>query len=1009
MSGPTDAFCKTVQEAALPGVWGKGVAAGRVVNAVRLLSRKGAEWKVRVVTGERVAHPTVTMWLEEGDWHCDCGDRADPCPHVVTAALAAKAGRIVEGDVQVDSTETAAGQALPSGSVLYEFRADGGDIRLDRSIQRAGVEKEPLRTSLVSYVGGLQTGREARPVTASKEDFAVDQALSGALRTGVPALEGLHFILEKLAEAPGVLFEGRAITVHSRPRPLLLVVEDQNDGVRVFRREDPHFPGERRGFSNGAILIGTHLFPGEAVRWTEQERRCLTPEGTVFRTRELASFVEEVLPALKRKCEVEVRALRLPETVELPVEIVVELDSHPGLGEGSIAAVARMFYGSDPAAAEIEGGELKPLQPGVLPMRDREQEQKFARRLFDELRMRVGQPMVVRGDEAVRFRGKLKDWKTHSRSTAGGAEAFAVRAPLVARLRSGGAPLSAAPDFSGQGPAPWAIELEFTTDGGLALPASKVFEAWKSGQSFLALGEGQGWAPLPADWLSRYGPLLEKLFLARAGDKPVVLRNPVEQFRAGSWLEEAGLELPEAATRLRAALSEPDQLVEQESVREGLRADLRPYQKVGVRWLTLLRQAGLGGVLADDMGLGKTVQAIAASRGRTLVVCPASVIVAWKEQLSRFLPTARVSLYTGQKRRLEPGADFTLTTYGLLRQDAGVLTPTDWDTAIIDEAQTIKNRDSQVAQAAFELKGRFRIALSGTPIENSVDDLVSILSFACPGAVTREDAKELEASALKRRVRPLILRRLKRDVAPELPPRTESVLRCTLGAAEREAYSALAQATQSEVAQWMQNRTGQAALHALESILRLRQACNHLALVPGLQAAREEPSAKLSLLIEQLEAAHANGHRALVFSQWTSFLNLVEPELVKSGLGFLRLDGSTRDREAVVREFQDPNGPPVLLLSLKAGGTGLTLTAADYVYIVDPWWNPAVEAQAADRAHRIGQDKSVFIYRLVAEDTIEEKVLALQDHKRALVADILGENGGKMDALEPSEILALLS
>jgi superfamily II DNA or RNA helicase len=993
----TDEYCKAVQDAALPGVWSKGVAASRNVNAVKLLSRKGSEWKVRVSAGERVAQPTVTLWLEDGDWYCDCGDRADPCPHVVTAALAAKAGRIVEGEVSADSAELGDGAPIPVGAVVYEFKADGNDLRLDRYIQRAGVEKEPLRTSLVSYVGGLQTGRETRPVNASKEDFAIDHALSGAPRTGIPGTEGLHFILDKLAGAPGVRFENQTIEVHAKPRPLMLVVEDSEDGARVYRREDPQFPGDRRGFSNGAVLIGNHLFPAEAHRWSELERKCLTPEGATFRARELASLIEDVLPALRRKCEVDIRTTRLPETMELPLEAVIDLDTHPGLGDGSIAAVARLYYGD---VAELEGGELKLLKPGILPERDRELEQRLIRKLADELHLRVGQPAVFRGDEAVRFRGKVQLWKTRSRAT-GGDEAFAVRAPLAARIQG-----RAQPAMDPLSQPAWELELDFEVEGMPPVPARKVFEAWKTGQSFLALGPGQGWAPLPRDWLEKHGPWLEKMFLAR-GDQPAVIRNASEQLRVSGMLEEAGISMPEIAAKLRTALLEPKE--QGAAKREGLRADLRHYQEVGVQWLSNLRRAGLGGILADDMGLGKTVQAIAASRGRTLVVCPASVMVAWKEQLARFVPQARVSIYAGAKRRLETTADFTLCTYGILRQDAGVLTPTEWDTVILDEAQTIKNRESQVTQAAFELKGRFRIALSGTPIENSVSDLVSILGFACPGAVTRDDTAELSSEQLKRRVRPLILRRLKKDVAPELPERTESVLRCALSSKEREAYNVLAYATQSEVAQWMQNRTGKAALQALESILRLRQACNHLALVPGQTASREEPSSKLALLMEQLEAAFANGHRALVFSQWTSFLDLIEPQLKARGLGYARLDGTTRDREAVVRDFQRSDGPPVMLLSLKAGGTGLTLTAADYVYIVDPWWNPAVEAQAADRAHRIGQDKSVFIYRLVAEDTIEEKVLALQEHKRALVADILGEEGGRMDALEPSEILELLS
>ena len=303
-----------------------------------------------------------------------------------------------------------------------------------------------------------------------------------------------------------------------------------------------------------------------------------------------------------------------------------------------------------------------------------------------------------------------------------------------------------------------------------------------------------------------------------------------------------------------------------------------------------------------------------------------------------------------------------------------------------------------MARAAYRLRSESKISLSGTPIENTVGDLWGQFNFLQPGLLGSRtefeqrflnpiEAGDYErAKVLKRRVAPFILRRLKRDVARELPPKTEVVLECELSADERLAYDALLAATRDELRRAGERRGS--PLTILEALLRVRQACCHRGLLPGLSA---ESSSKVDLLLESLRASCELGHRALVFSQWTSLLDLVEPHLTEAGLSFSRIDGSTADRESVVGEFQRPDGPNVMLLSLKAGGLGLTLTAADHVYILDPWWNPAAEDQAADRAYRIGQENPVVVHRLVARDTIEERVLVLQERKRGLLRDAVGD------------------
>jgi SNF2 family DNA or RNA helicase len=406
-------------------------------------------------------------------------------------------------------------------------------------------------------------------------------------------------------------------------------------------------------------------------------------------------------------------------------------------------------------------------------------------------------------------------------------------------------------------------------------------------------------------------------------------------------------------------------------------------------------------VLADDMGLGKTLQTICALEKGSLVICPTSVLPNWRAELARFRPSLSVNAYHGPGRALTD-ADVTLTTYALLRLDADALAARQWRVVVLDEAQAIKNPDSQATRAAWRLQGDLKLAVTGTPLENRLEELWSLMHFTNPGLLGgRSDfaagwGEAIEAGsaektqALRRRLAPFILRRLKRDVAPELPPRTEAIRYVTLDEQERAVYDAVHAATRSDVVRLLEG--GGSVLKALEALLRLRQAACHVALVPGQHA---KSSSKVQALVEALGTAAADGHRALVFSQWTGLLDLIEPELKAAGLAFLRLDGSTKDRGAVTAGFQAADGPPVLLMSLKAGGTGLTLTAADHVFLVDPWWNPQVEAQAADRAHRIGQDKPVFIYRLVAQGTVEERILLLQEKKRALFeAALEGGQGG---------------
>ena len=522
---------------------------------------------------------------------------------------------------------------------------------------------------------------------------------------------------------------------------------------------------------------------------------------------------------------------------------------------------------------------------------------------------------------------------------------------------------------------------------------------------------GGGWSSLPEDFLRRHGRLVADLLDAQEedGTLPVFAMPDL-----GRLCDAEGLARPPSLDRLQALLGDFESLPEA-PLPNDLNATLRDYQRRGTNWLAFLRNAGLGGLLADDMGLGKTLQGLCAIEGKTLVVAPTSVLRNWANEAARFRPSLSVCVYHGPKRTLDPDADLIITSYGLLRLDIDLLQAEQWDMVLLDEAQAIKNPDSQVAKAAFKLNAEFRLTLTGTPVENRLDELWSQLNFVNPGLLgTRKGFQERyakpiaqgeagAASMLRARIRPFVLRRLKGEVAPELPPKIETVLHVTLSEDERALYDAVRATTQKEiVAQFGQ---GANPIQALAALMRLRQASCHSALLPKQEALT---SSKVDLLVETLDSVVAQGHKALVFSQWTSLLDLVEPQLKAAEIDFVRLDGATRKRAEVVDTFQSAEGPPLMLISLKAGGTGLNLTAADHVFLLDPWWNPAVEDQAADRAHRIGQDRPVIVTRLVALDTVEERILALQSRKRAL-ADAALAGAERAASLTRDDLLALLA
>ncbi|MDB6056352.1 MAG: ywqA [Verrucomicrobiales bacterium] len=467
-----------------------------------------------------------------------------------------------------------------------------------------------------------------------------------------------------------------------------------------------------------------------------------------------------------------------------------------------------------------------------------------------------------------------------------------------------------------------------------------------------------------------------------------------------------------------------------------LESVLRPYQKHGVAWLQFLRENGFGGILADEMGLGKTLQTLAFLRfvrektpdaAPMLIVCPTSLVFNWVAEAKKFTPELKVLALHGPNRRPAfaqiAQSDIVVTSYALVRRDADRYREFEFDTVVLDEAQHIKNRQTQNAHAVKAVKSNHRIVLTGTPMENSVLDLWSIFDFLMPGYLGAANdfreryeipiAKAKDAAAqerLSRRLRPFLLRRLKRDVAADLPAKIEQVSFCELTPEQRGVYQQVIEASRKEVLEAVGAQgLAKSRIVVLTALLRLRQVCCDLRLLKTDNVDAANASGKLDMFSELLEEVIDGGHRVLVFSQFTTMLGLLKERLASEEIEFCYLDGSTTNRGAVVAQFQNNAAIPVFLISLKAGGVGLNLTGADTVIHFDPWWNPAVEDQATDRAHRIGQTKVVTSYKLITRDTVEEKILTLQSKKRDMIQATIGGEEEFAAALNWDEIQELLA
>jgi superfamily II DNA or RNA helicase len=996
-----DELLREIRQACSAPTWSRGVERARG-GAVVLVADRGDEAELRVTMPSGVMSPLVCLYPKEQEWDCECNSREDACMHVAAAAIALKQLREGAGAA---GAKAPAKPPLAPAMVAYRLLTLEQKLVLRRVVAVEGQDDRAIRGSLKQAGQGL-----GRPLVTTEADLAFEKRFGTVTGAVVPS-EQLPDVLHALSKVEHLTLDDRPVTIGPKSAGLCIRISDVGNDLLAKLEQDP---GVDRIFKNGALLRAGKLSPLGSHGLSDPDFRRLR-QGWSFTPDERGTLAGDLLPRWRLPLVVETDRLPQSRTMRPRLHLATAR-----VGD-ELEVLGTMVYG-DPPVARVDGDRLVLLSKGndaAAPKRNLVLE-KAVHRQFRELELEPGVRRRLSAAEAMAWRARAErldelgwEGKAH--------KAFYEVGVLAPRMRTkdGTAEL-------------WFESSEGEGGGGSRregkpggrVDAAAVLRAWDQGAELVPLMDG-GFGRVPGSWLAEHAPRVLALLRAKeqqAGD----------ELPAWSVLDVAALcealeqPPPPAFERLRALVGAGAAALPDEPLPADLHATLRDYQRDGVRWLAFLRQAGLGGLLADDMGLGKTLQALCAVQGRTLVVAPTSVLPNWAAEARRFRPSLRVCTYHGPVRTLDPTADLTLTTYALLRLDLEALCAVEWQTVVLDEAQAIKNPDSQVARAAYRVPGTFRIAMTGTPVENRLEDLWSQLHFANPGLLGgRGEFQEqyvrpiaagqaARAAALRQRIRPFLLRRRKQEVARELPPRTDVVLYCELSPAERELYDAVRAATQDDVAKRL--GAGDSVFAVLEALLRLRQAACHPALVPGSERAKacgaggDEPaqtSAKLERLRETLEECVAEEHKALVFSQWTSLLDRCEPVLQAAGLPFVRLDGSTRDRGAVVERFQDPAGPPVMLISLRAGGTGLNLTAADHVFLLDPWWNPAVEDQAADRAHRIGQDKPVLVHRLVARDTVEERILALQEHKRALAETAVGD-ASQAAAITRDELLALL-
>ncbi|MHB2150426.1 DEAD/DEAH box helicase [Calditrichota bacterium LG25] len=571
------------------------------------------------------------------------------------------------------------------------------------------------------------------------------------------------------------------------------------------------------------------------------------------------------------------------------------------------------------------------------------------------------------------------------------------------------------------------VEIDFD---GLRMSYQEVVKALRKNKNFIRLNDGSA-AKIDQETLNKIG--LIKTFGSRSKQNGTVRLSKTQALLIDEILNDSAQAEADQAFKDHLQKLKSFKTIRPVELPKNFRGELRPYQKAGLDWLVFLNEYGLGGCLADDMGLGKTIQALALLQLQkeklkknlvSLIVAPTSVLTNWQNEAARFTPDLKVYLHTGQERKKNvrhfEQFDLIITSYALLWRDFDLLKEVSFHYIILDESQKIKNPLSVTARAAYRLRASHRLVMTGTPIENNLAELWSQFQFINPGmlgsleAFSKHFGKAIEkqgdqekAEQLRRLIYPFILRRTKDMVAKELPPKVENILFCDMGEQQQKAYEKWRDYYRALILKTINEKgLNRSKMKVLEGLTRLRQLAIHPAMVEN---NHKSNSGKFDALHDILEEVIKENHKVLLFSQFVKALTLVRQGLDQRSIPYLYLDGSTKNRQKLVDKFQNNSKIKIFLISLKAGGLGLNLTAADYVIHLDPWWNPAVEAQAMDRAHRIGQNKKVFVYKMITRGSVEEKILTLQQRKKNLAEQLITTDAAFFKNLEKDDIVQLFS
>ncbi|NOY90256.1 MAG: DEAD/DEAH box helicase family protein [Deltaproteobacteria bacterium] len=879
----------------------------------------------------------------------------------------------------------------------------------------------------------------------SAEERPIFRTLTRGVNRGKPATAELReedaAELIGLLEGRRVLLEPASMELRYMDEPLVPRIElDRPNGESVRVRVDfaIESTGRRFSLSNGAWFEGT---PGWHIDVTQGVARPLADVVTpawlqrlhhspalIHATEDMPQLVGEYVP---RVCAA--LGAELPDLAQV-ADLV---DESPQLSircEGDIVeAFARLSVIYDdqefdipPASFPSPLAFLPPSRQGGRPRvvrRDVGLEMAAVQRVLG-LGFEVdesGTALVAHGEEAIAFwtggLGELpEEWDRYVPDDLASVTIRESRVSPRARVSSG---------------VDW-LSLSMTFDaGGVVVAEDELRACLEHGRHIVKLEDGT-YAPVDPDEVAGVLERMAEIYATGGRQKKLPLS---QAGRVQGLLEMVGqAKVTTSAKQLFDKLGNLDSVPSIAKPRT-LKAKLRPYQKEGFSWLVFLHQLGSGGILADDMGLGKTVEAIALltwaktkhKRKLNLVVAPTSVVPNWEREIAKFAPGLKTVIWQGQyrhKRRDElADADVMITSYALLRRDEELLAELDLRYVILDEAQHIKNPMSQTARAAKKLPSDRRLALTGTPIENRLSEIWSIMDFVSPGLLGKlkdfeekvarpiDRGDEATARKLRSTIQPFVLRRTKSEVAKDLPEKIQQEIVVPLAETQSTLYKQIvAQVRKSVLSEVQQKGIAKSHIQILAALTRLRQvACDPRLMKLEDTEFENADSGKLAALREIVAEAIEGGHRVLVFSQFVSMLTLIRAALEEDGVTYEYLDGSTKDRIGKVDHFNDDESVPVFLISLKAGGTGLNLTGADTVIHFDPWWNPAVEDQATDRAHRIGQTKVVTVYRLIAEGTVEEKILQLSAKKRALVSNVLSTEGSPLKGLTRADVDDLFS